>query len=236
MYLNFESSGSRKKKSLLLIPAKRQKSYQNSNHHIETKSFHRLVLRHNIIKHKNQVDNFIHLFNVHFHNLFSFNNYRSAPSEGQIKPAGSSSTEEHNWSSHPLWILSGHCQHLQVLIVLTSFPGTTLPSPQTSSVPVLQHGFPGGSQVHVITLSPILSHSCCPRMALPLTHALSCVWAPDRCCHKPLALLTPAAEGIACPGVTLGPWLILPWEQPHRHCSLTNRTKVYWTYSKVSSG
>lgn len=45
---------------------------QNNKNKKEARSFHRLVLRQNITKHKNWVDDFIHLFKVHFHFFFFF--------------------------------------------------------------------------------------------------------------------------------------------------------------------
>lgn len=100
--------------------------------------------------------------------------------------------------------------------------------PPTSPAPVLWQGFPDGPQVHVVTLSPTVSlalspvSSCAaPGWTWPWFMPSLVSGAADRCCYQPLALPAPLTccvrgwtligEGIACAGVTLGSWLILPW-------------------------
>lgn len=180
------------------------------------------------------VDNFIHHFNYFSTILFPFNKCTSAPSEGRIKQADSSSIEEHNWSPHPL------LNSVRTLSALTGLNfSDQLPWNQPSPYPPdlcsltgLPRWIPGSCHHLVSTpVSLLLSldgpgPDSCPLLCLGSWQMLS----------QALGSAEPSWWGHCCVGVTLGPWLILPWEQPHCHCSLTNRTKVYWTYSKVSSG
>lgn len=97
IYLNLECSSSSKKKKKTVyfsfLPRDKNPLPQNNKKNKEARSFHRLVLRQNITKHKNRVDDFIHLFKVHFHFFFSFHKHKSATSKERIKTADAPSTE-----------------------------------------------------------------------------------------------------------------------------------------------
>lgn len=173
------------------LPRDKNTSTQDTNNK-ETRSFHRFVLKLNNTKHNNWVDDFIHLFKVHFYK------HRCAISNKRIKTADASSTEKKSINDHYV-----HCEYWQDAVSTNrsslSWPASPGTLTQTFPFQVLWQGFPDGPKLHIVALSPNLVFSLipcitfgCPWMDLALVHPHSCV-----CGCWQMLLPAPGSAGLA---------------------------------------